>query len=221
MRSAWSPTRSMSLETLLVVWPKRLLALPMVFAVDLMSRSGDVSERGTLTPKTVFRRMRLRSTSPPATPAAAAPTATAGPLALLAAPLTVSTTPFELWLDPLRFAVLPAVRPELELFVVRLAVLPLERDEPLLDLAALLRLRVEAAVFDRDAPLPDFDLDPEPLAELRLRCPLLDAGLLLAISHTSFSEDIPFPSVGYPLSGRDNPKCGNLQPTRVCPRPRV
>ena len=40
MRSAWSPTRSMSFETFLVVWPKFLLALPTVFAIDLTSRSG-------------------------------------------------------------------------------------------------------------------------------------------------------------------------------------
>ena len=101
MRSAWSPTRSMSFDTLFEVLPRCLLALPTLFATDFTSRSerADLAiERGTGTPRIVLRRMRLFSSKPPATPAAAAPTATAGPPALPAAPLRVSTTPlpFEL-----------------------------------------------------------------------------------------------------------------------------
>ena len=40
MRSAWSPTRSMSWDTFFEVSPNRLLALPTVLATDLTSRSG-------------------------------------------------------------------------------------------------------------------------------------------------------------------------------------
>ena len=193
MRSAWSPTRSMSFETVFEVWPTRLLALPTVLATDFTSRSGRLGlaiERGTGTPRTFLRRGRLFSAIAPATPAAAAPTASAGPRALLAALLTVPTAPLPLWL----FAGL------------RLAPLPLEREEPLLERdealperEALLRPRVDAEVFvrddppeERDEPLRDaplareepllaFVFDAERLDELLLLCPLREAGLLLAI----------------------------------------
>ena len=55
MRSAWSPTRSMSLDTLFDVWPSCLLALPTLLATDLTSTSID---RGSGTPSTFLRRVR-------------------------------------------------------------------------------------------------------------------------------------------------------------------
>jgi hypothetical protein len=93
MRSAWSPARSRSLETFFDVFANCLVALPTVFTIALASISGRSFGRGRGTPSTVLRRPRDLSISPPATPAAAAPTATAGPLALLAALLAVSTKP--------------------------------------------------------------------------------------------------------------------------------
>jgi hypothetical protein len=82
---------------------------------------------------------------------------------------------------------------------LRLAGPPLERDEPLLDRAALLRLRVDAAVFERDEPLA-FVLDPEPFAELFLLL-LLEAGLLLvAILHLSIEGVHPLRGA-YPVVG--------------------
>ena len=102
MRSAWSATRSMSLETLFVVLPNCLLALPTFLATDWTSTP---DRRGTLIPRTFFRREWPFSTSPPASPTAVAPTATAGPLTLLAAPLIVPTTP-PLPEDPFWLAVL-------------------------------------------------------------------------------------------------------------------
>src|SRR4051812_20899390 len=60
------------------------------------------TDRGTGTPSTVFRRVRLFSAIPPTMPTAAAPTAAAGAAALPATDLTVSTTPLLL---PLRLAV--------------------------------------------------------------------------------------------------------------------
>ena len=90
MRSAWSPTRSMSFETLFVVWPSCLLALPTLLATDWTSTP---ERRGSGIPRIFLRREWRLSTIPPAIPTAVAPTATAGPLTLLAAPLTVPTTP--------------------------------------------------------------------------------------------------------------------------------
>ena len=107
MRSAWSPTRSRSFETFFVVWPNCLLALPTLLATALTSTSGRLGlpiERGTETPRIVFRRSRPLRTSPPATPTAVAPTATAGPLTLVTAPLTVPTTP--LFWAPFRLVLL-------------------------------------------------------------------------------------------------------------------
>src|SRR5918994_4446323 len=105
----------MSLDTFLVVLPNCLLALPPVLAIDLTSMSGRLIGRGTGTPSTVLRRILLRSMTPPdppATPAAVAPTATAGPLALPATCFTVSIIP----LLPLRLWVLRLCeRPLLEL----------------------------------------------------------------------------------------------------------
>jgi hypothetical protein len=97
MRSAWSPTRSMSFETLFVVLPKRLLASPTVLTTDFMSMSDTVLPmRGTGTPSTFLRLRRLFTTSPPASAAAAAPAATAGPLALPAPFFSVARTPVPL-----------------------------------------------------------------------------------------------------------------------------
>ena len=193
MRSAWSPTRSRSFETFFVVWPNCLLALPTLLVIALTSTSARLGlpiERGTETPRIVFRRSRPLRTSPPATPTAVAPTATAGPLTLVTALFTVPTTPLR-WVSfrlvPLRVG--PAPLP-LRLEVVF-------RDEPLLDLE---RLRVGAADFERDEPLRDeralepevplaFDLDPELFDEPLLPCPLREAGLL-AIPHPSRIENV-------------------------------
>lgn len=179
MRSAWVPTRSMSLDTVLVVSPNCLLALPTVFAIDLTSSSGALSERGSGTPSTFLRRVRDRMSSPPATPAAVAPTATAGPFALPATLLTVPSIPS--WLL-------------LRLCVLRFALEPLERFEPLLERADALRddpLRDDRAVAPDelvrallfaaellDAELLDADLlDPEPVDDPVLRCLLPEARL--------------------------------------------
>lgn len=206
MRSAWSPTRSMSFDTLFDVWPSCLLALPTVFvalptlfATDLTSRSGRLGlpiERGTVTPRTFFRRGRFFSARPPAIPAAATPTATAGPRALLAASLIVPTTPSLLWL----FAWLGLPPPVLG------------RDEPLRERDALLRRRVDADVFERDEPPEERDepLRDEPLAvrevplafvfepelfdELLLLGLLREADLLLAIADLSLWSK-PSPAV--------------------------
>ena len=146
MRSAWSPTRSMSLDTVFDVCPSCLLALPTVFATDLTSSSG------SFTPSIFGRRdeRRLRST-PPATPAAAAPAAMAGPLALLAAALTVPTTPL------LLLALAELRLPERGAALV-------ERDEPLLERELLLRARVAGDDFERAVP-PLFAFDAELLVE--------------------------------------------------------
>ncbi len=199
MRSAWSPTRSMSFDTFFEVLPSCLLALPSVLAIDCTSSS---EERGSDTPSTLVRLLRLLSASPPATPTAAAPIASAGPLALpaacaalLAVLLIVSTTPFPFWLAGV-----------LRLCVLRFDLLapPLERDEPLPARDAVLRLRADAAELERldfapvdfvrddfaregfaavDFAAADFAfvLDPDPSAEVLLRCPLRALDLLLAI----------------------------------------
>ena len=135
MRSAWSPTRSMSFETFFVVWPNCLLALPTLLATDWTSTP---ERRGSGIPRIFLRREWRLSTSPPATPTAVAPTATAGPLTLLAAPLIVPTTPpfpVPFWLAaPLRLAA-GFLRP--------LALLDREAVDRLL-VAAFERLRDEA-----------------------------------------------------------------------------
>jgi len=98
MRSAWSPARSMSLETFFDVLANWLLTSPTVLAIDLASTLGRCLGIGT--PSTVLRRVRPLSAIPPAMPAAAAPTAIAGPFALPAADFTVSTTPWPLLACP-------------------------------------------------------------------------------------------------------------------------
>jgi hypothetical protein len=88
--------------------------------------------------------VRLFSAIPAATPVAAAPAATAGPLALLATFLTVSNMPLRLGL----FARL------------RFALLRREREEPLLDREALRRAPVDADdAFDR-AEVPEEREEP-------------------------------------------------------------
>jgi hypothetical protein len=137
MRSAWSPARSMSFDTLFDVLANCLLALPTDFTIAWGSTLGRCLGSGT--PRTVLRRVRFLITRPPATPAAAAPTATAGPFALLATSLIVSVMPlllarpFEVAGVAARlFALLPLAR------VVRL--LPLA--VPVLRVARLLELDV-------------------------------------------------------------------------------
>ena len=208
MRSAWSPTRSMSFDTVFDVWPTRLLALPAVLAIDFTSSAGRLGlliERGTGTPRTFLRRGRLFSARAPATPAAAAaPTASAGPRALPAAVLTVPTTPFVLWLSA----------------GLRCPPVLLEREEPLLEREALLRPRVDADVFERDDPPEERDeplrdeplavredplafvFEPEPFDELLLLCPLREADLLLAIPHP-LVEGITY-RFGLPALSADN-----------------
>ena len=214
MRSAWSPTRSMSFDTVFEVWPNCLLALPSVLAIDFRSRSGTLAlliERGSLTPSTFVRRARRLSTKPPATPTAAAPTATAGPLALLAAFLTVPTMPLPFWPAPL-----PLEPPALRFAVER---------------EALLRAREEADDFGRDEPpeerdvplraplLPEredwlaFAFEAEPLDVLLLLCLLAEADLLVAIRDTSPIENIRFVVFGYPLGDAITHMCGELQST--------
>jgi hypothetical protein len=193
MRSAWSPTRSMSLDTVFVVWPSCLLALPTLFAIDFRSTSGLLRERGTGTPSTFFWRVRERISNPPATPAAVAPTATAGPLALLATCFTVPTTPFELapWLCGVRLCEL-----RLRLWVLRFAVEPPDRFEP----DALLERRdplaadrafapdelARARLFDAE-PFDDLLLllDAEPPDDLLFVCLLPEDLLFAATAHPS------------------------------------
>ena len=203
MRSAWSATRSMSFETLFEVWPNCLLALPTLLATDWMST---FERRGTGTPRIFFRREWLFSTIPPAIPTAVAPTATAGPLTLLAAPLIVPTTPpFPV---PFRLA---ALRLEPALLVLRAApprlpprlaagffrALPLPVADRLPDVVREAFDRLLVAAFERlrdealfELPLAvDLDLglglglDPEPLDVARavLR-PLRAAGWLAMLS---------------------------------------
>jgi hypothetical protein len=230
MRSAWSPTRSMSLDTFFEASPNCLLALPTVLATDFASRSARPPlriERGSGTPRTFLGRVRLLSTKPPATPAAPAPMATAGPPALLAAFLSKSTRPLVFWLVLLR----PLLAPPLEFDLLRLwerrfAPLPLEPAEPLLEREALLRLRVDALLrlrveaddFERDEPPGERDeplrlvapperddplalgFEREPSDELLFLCPPRDADLLLAIPHP-FSQRVPASFREYPSFG--------------------
>lgn len=90
MRSAWSPARSMSLETLFDVFANCMLACPTDFATAFGSIA---SACGTRMPSTLRRREWPLSAMPPAMPAAAAPSATAGPRALIAALFSASVTP--------------------------------------------------------------------------------------------------------------------------------
>jgi hypothetical protein len=165
----------MSLETLFVVWPNCLLALPTDFATAWTS-----SLRGTATPRIFFWRVAPLSTIPPATPTAVAPMATAGPLTLLAAPLRVPTTPplpAPFWLAVVRFDVLRFAVLRLEL-LLRLGVDLRALDFfalPLLERPGFERDALPDAVAERlrDAPL-DFGLEPELLAARLLLFPLLD-----------------------------------------------
>lgn len=185
----------MSLDTVFVVWPSCLLALPTDLAIDLRSMSGLLRERGTGTPSTFFWRVRERIKSPPATPAtpaAVAPTATAGPLALLATCLTVPTTPFELslWLcvlrlGVLRFAAEAAARFELDPLLERREPLPADRAFAPDELA---RVRLFAADAFDDLLLL---LDAEPLDDLLFV--LLPEDFLFA------ATDIPLRSRTVPL----------------------
>ena len=178
MRSAWSPTRSMSFETLFDVWPNCLLALPTLLATDWTST---FERRGTGIPRIFFWREWPFSTRPPAMPTAVAPTAMAGPLTLLAAPLIVPTTPpfpVPFWLAVLRLELLL-------LLLLRPAPLRLAagffRALALLDREAVVRPLVAAFGRLRDEPLPalalaldlGLDLGPELLDVARpLPCPL-------------------------------------------------
>jgi hypothetical protein len=103
------------LDTLLDVFANCLLALPTDFTIAC----GSGRCLGTRTPRIVLRRVRLLIARPPATPAAAAPTATAGPFARLATSLIVSvmllllTRPLDdavAAARPFDFAVLAVVR---------------------------------------------------------------------------------------------------------------
>lgn len=222
MRSAWSPTRSMSLEMVFELSPNCLLALPTVLATDLTSRSGRpafLSARGTGTPRTFLGRVRLLSASPPAIPATPAPTATAGPRTLLAALFTVPTRPVSVWL--VRWLVAGERRAELDLLRVwgRLAALPLplDRAEPFAERRALLRLRAEADCRwealppDRDALL-GFAFEPDPFDEPLLLCPEREADLVLAIPHP-FLRDPALPAFGVPTTRTANPGRTNLHET--------
>ena len=157
MRSAWSPARSRSLDTLLEVLANRALASPTVFASDLASTLAMFF--GTGIPSTVFRRPRAFSAIPPAIPAAAAPTAMAGPFALSATCLTEPTMPLPFWL-PLLLA-RAGVDERLD------AVLRLDRPLADVDLARPLGRVVFARAFDDDdfaRPLEEADrfVAPDP-----------------------------------------------------------
>lgn len=91
--------RSTCLQTFFDVLANILLVWPTVLATDPMSRSDKLEverERGSDTPSTCLLRMRFLKANPPAKLATASPAAIAGPLALLAAPLIVSTAPCSL-----------------------------------------------------------------------------------------------------------------------------
>jgi hypothetical protein len=184
----------MSLDTVFDVWPNCLLALPTLLATDFTSRSGSFAlpiERGRVTPRTFVRRVRRLSTRPPTSPAAAAPTATAGPPALLAAPFSVPTIPLSFWLVLLRLELAPLRALDLlRVCGLRFAV---ER-EP------LLRARVEADDFERDEPPEARDaplvFEPAPFDALLLLCLLGEADLLVAIRDTSPIENIRFSCAG-------------------------
>ena len=138
----------MSFETLFVVWPNCLLALPTLLATDWMST---FDSRGTGIPRIFLRREWLFSASPPASPTAVAPTATAGPLTLVAAPLIVPTSPpfpVPFWLAVLRLELLRLAA------VLRLAA-GFFRPFALLDREALARALVAAFGRLRDEPLPE------------------------------------------------------------------
>jgi hypothetical protein len=137
-------------------------------------------ERGTGTPRIVFRRIRSRRTTPPTTPTAVAPTATAGPFALLAASLTVPTKPFELPLAPAGAC------------AGRRVAFALDRDDPVLAREARALELAEPLALDFDPELFDdlLDFDPELFDDLLLLCPLREVGLL-AIRRPSPIEDIP------------------------------
>jgi hypothetical protein len=179
----------MSLDTVFVVWPNCLLALPTDFATDLRSMSGLFTERGTGTPSTFFWRVRERIKSPPAMPAAVAavaPTATAGPLALLATCFTVPTTPFELslWLSVLRLGALRFAVEAADCFEPDPL---LERREPLpADRAFAPDELARARLFDPDA-FDDLLLlrDADPLDGLLFVCLLPEDLLFAATAHPS------------------------------------
>lgn len=206
----------MSLDTVFEVWPNLLLALPTFLASDATSRSVRLDlpiERGSGTPRILLRRVRLLRAKPPATPARAAPTATAGPPALLAVFLSVPTTPSVFWLALLRPLLPPAgdldlpppCRP-------RAPPLPLLR-EPVLEREEALPRRddaddLERAMLpgERDEPLRDvppperaeafpLTLEAEPFDERPLLCLLPEAALLLAITHPSSVDSNPFKSL--------------------------
>ena len=187
MRSAWSPARSRSFETFFVAFANRLLACPTDFAIDLASRSGRPFpiERGSVTPRTVLRRIRLLRTIPPAIPAAAAPAATAGPAALLATCLTVSATPPPL---PLLLAVAGVLRRAvLRVVVLRFAPLLDARDALLDRVVRLLLLLRAGADFGRAGFLVPEAFRVDALAELLDRVLPL-CGVLPAISNPLFRQ---------------------------------
>ena len=171
MRSAWSPTRSMSFETFFVVWPNCLLALPTLLATDWTST---FEIRGTGIPRIFLRREWLFSTSPPAIPTAVAPTATAGPLTLLAAPLIVPTTPP----FPVPFWLAVGLRLAAGFF----------RPLALLDREAVDRLLVAAFERLRDEVLPELPLAPGLGLDLEL-----DLGLGLARELLDVARAVPCP----------------------------
>ena len=176
MRSAWSPARSMSFETLFDVFAKCELASPTDLASDFASMPGSCF--GTGIPSTVLRRVRPLSAIPPAIPAAAAPTAMAGPFALPAACLTVPTRP------------LPLPFPLLLLLVVRAGVV--ER------VAAVLRF---ARPFDDEEPdfeelafvEPDFARPFADVVRFALLVPVLPAAFELLVLAAAFARGLAVP----------------------------
>ena len=157
----------MSLDTLFDVFANCVLASPTVFASDFGSTLGRCL--GTGMPSTVFLRPRPFRAIPPAMPAAAAPTAIAGPLALPAADLTVPTIPWAAPLPLLLLLVRAGVEARLDV-AARLAPPDDEADfarpfddaverlvppDPLVARAAVVPLRALAVVERRLVPLLD------------------------------------------------------------------
>jgi hypothetical protein len=172
MRSACSAARSRSLETFLLALANCLLACPTDLATVFASRS--VIDFGTFTPSTFFGFgcVRALSATPARIPAAAAPAASAGRLALPATPLIVPPMPLPLLLAALeRLELLLAGFERLELLLAgfeRLRLLELfARDLPLeleLRFAELDRLAAPLrAVLDDLLAVPEVVRVPEVL----------------------------------------------------------
>jgi hypothetical protein len=218
----------MSFETVFDVLAKFWLASPTVFAIDFASSFGLPSARGSGMPSTFGRLRRLLISSPPATPAAAAPTATAGPLALpaacLAVPATWLTRP-PTWLTRSLTLALPFCEAAVDLERdvgferdddferERDGGFELERDAGLEFVAFDRAVGLDCVVafarvlgFERDDAFAErlevllaFGAEPFDDLLLDLLRGLLEAGLLFAILIPLLGSGTRLPRTGYPL----------------------